>query len=152
MIFTALYICSKYVFIYSCKVFTYRKKKGSQQAIKLPIISPKIRVARFSFLRAILFFSLSGSLGFCTLFITSTGCAHIWPACTPNSPDLNFIDSVVIPSLSADSRDKSCNSLCLICCRLSSVCFILALWWVFRPNIGWHRRNFNGLTTAQRLT
>lgn len=42
------------------------KKNGNQQAIKDPIISPKIRVARFSFFLAILRFSLSGSLGFCT--------------------------------------------------------------------------------------
>lgn len=43
----------------------YRKKNGSQQAIKLPIIRPKIRVALFSFFLANLFFSLSGSLGLC---------------------------------------------------------------------------------------
>lgn len=41
----------------------YRKKKGSQQAMKLPMINPRISVALFSFFRANLFFSLSGSLG-----------------------------------------------------------------------------------------
>lgn len=39
----------------------YKKKKGNQQAMKLPMISPKIRVARRSFFRAILFFSFSAS-------------------------------------------------------------------------------------------
>lgn len=42
----------------------YRKKKGNQQAMKLPIIKPNINVALFSFFLAILLFSLSGSLGF----------------------------------------------------------------------------------------
>lgn len=41
----------------------YRKKNGSQQAMKLPIIKPRMRVALFSFFLANLFFSLSGSLG-----------------------------------------------------------------------------------------
>lgn len=44
----------------------YMKKNGSQHAIKEPIIRPRIRVARFSFFRAIRRFSRSGSLGFCT--------------------------------------------------------------------------------------
>lgn len=43
----------------------YKKKKGSQQAMKLPIINPRIKVALFSFFLANLFFSLSGSLGLC---------------------------------------------------------------------------------------
>lgn len=43
----------------------YKKKNGSQQAMKLPIINPKIKVALFSFFLANLFFSLSGSLGLC---------------------------------------------------------------------------------------
>ena len=43
----------------------YKKKNGSQQAMKLPIINPRIKVARFSFFLANLFFSLSGSLGLC---------------------------------------------------------------------------------------
>lgn len=43
----------------------YRKKNGSQQAMKLPIMSPRISVARFSFFLANRFFSLSGSLGLC---------------------------------------------------------------------------------------
>jgi len=42
----------------------YKKKNGSQQAMKLPMIRPRIRVARFSFFRAILRFSFSGSRGF----------------------------------------------------------------------------------------
>jgi len=39
----------------------YKKKKGSQQAIKLPIIKPRIRVARRSFFLAILLRSFSAS-------------------------------------------------------------------------------------------
>ena len=39
----------------------YKKKNGSQQAIKLPIINPRMRVARRSFFRAILFRSFSDS-------------------------------------------------------------------------------------------
>ena len=39
----------------------YRKKKGNQQAIKEPMIKPKISVARLSFFRAIRFFSFSAS-------------------------------------------------------------------------------------------
>jgi hypothetical protein len=41
----------------------YKKKNGSQHAIKLPMIRPNMRVARFSFFLAILRFSFSGSLG-----------------------------------------------------------------------------------------
>ena len=39
----------------------YKKKNGSQQAIKLPMINPRIRVARRSFFLAILFRSFSAS-------------------------------------------------------------------------------------------
>lgn len=42
------------------------QKKGSQQAMKDPMMRPRIRVARFSFLRARRRFSRSGSRGFCT--------------------------------------------------------------------------------------
>lgn len=42
----------------------YRKKNGNHDAIKLPIMRPRIRVARFSFFRAIRRFSFSGSRGF----------------------------------------------------------------------------------------
>lgn len=45
----------------------YKKKKGSQHAIKLPMINPNINVARFSFFLANLLFSLSGSRGLCGL-------------------------------------------------------------------------------------
>lgn len=41
----------------------YRKKNGSQQAMKLPMINPRMSVALFSFFLASLFFSLSGSRG-----------------------------------------------------------------------------------------
>lgn len=41
----------------------YKKKNGNQHAMKLPIIRPRINVARFSFFRASRFFSRSGSLG-----------------------------------------------------------------------------------------
>ena len=39
----------------------YKKKNGNQQAIKLPIIRPRINVALRSFFRAIRFFSFSAS-------------------------------------------------------------------------------------------
>ena len=39
----------------------YKKKNGNQQAIKLPIINPKINVALRSFFLAIRFFSFSAS-------------------------------------------------------------------------------------------
>ena len=39
----------------------YKKKNGNQQAIKLPIIRPRINVARRSFFLAIRFFSFSAS-------------------------------------------------------------------------------------------
>ena len=39
----------------------YRKKNGSQHRMKEPMISPRINVALFSFFRAILRFSRSGS-------------------------------------------------------------------------------------------
>lgn len=45
----------------------YKKKKGNQHAIKLPIMRPRISVALFSFFLAMRLFSLSGSLGFCIL-------------------------------------------------------------------------------------
>lgn len=44
----------------------YMKKKGNQHAMKEPIMSPRIKVALFSFFLAILLFSRSGSRGFCT--------------------------------------------------------------------------------------
>lgn len=45
----------------------YRKKKGNQQAMKLPMIRPSISVARLSFFRAILFFSFSASCSLVSL-------------------------------------------------------------------------------------
>lgn len=44
----------------------YMKKKGSQHAMNEPMISPKIRVALFSFCLAIRLFSRSGSFGLFT--------------------------------------------------------------------------------------
>lgn len=53
----------------------YRKKKGNQQAIKLPMIKPRISVARLSFLRAIRFFSFSAS---CSGVNLATGGTFCW--------------------------------------------------------------------------
>ncbi|KAI9584305.1 hypothetical protein GQX74_006200 [Glossina fuscipes] len=98
---------------------------GSQDAIKEPIIKPSMSVARFSFFRAIRRFSFSGSRDFCTLGMAGSSSA--------------FITSAVglLGSLTAFAAN-------------------LASFWrrllALRPKIGWQKRNFNGLTTAHRLT
>uniref|UniRef100_A0A1B0A8E4 Uncharacterized protein n=1 Tax=Glossina pallidipes TaxID=7398 RepID=A0A1B0A8E4_GLOPL len=98
---------------------------GSQDAIKEPIIKPSMRVARFSFLRAIRRFSFSGSRDFCTLGMAGSSSA--------------FITSAV----------GLLGSLTAFAANLASFWRrLLAL----RPKIGWQKRNFKGLTTAHRLT
>jgi hypothetical protein len=113
----------------------YKKKNGSQHAIKLPIIMPNIRVARFSFFLAIRRFSFSGSRGFG--FGSAGSISQLGVVVIGAGVTLGF--------------------------GLWFLCFLLPLlwWWLWSllvdfderlPNIGWHNRNFNGLTTAQRLT
>ena len=51
----------------------YKKKKGNQQAIKLPMIKPKINVALRSFFRAIAFFCFSASCSGVSLGTTIAG-------------------------------------------------------------------------------
>lgn len=100
----------------------YIKKNGSQHAIKEPIMSPRIKVALFSFFLAIRLFSLSGSLGFCTRGTTcsTTGLLSA-PLLSPLLPD--FFSSV--------RRFFECLA---------------------RPNIGLHNRNFNGFTAVHWAT
>lgn len=98
---------------------------------------PNMSVARFSFFLAIRRFSFSGSR---TLTFGSAG-------------SISQLGVVVMGAAA-------------FIFGLWFLCFLLPLlwWWLWwcwsllvafdmrLPNIGWHKRNFNGLTTAQRLT
>lgn len=76
-------------------------KKGSQQAMKEPMMSPKINVALFSFFRATLRFSRSGSRGFCTLGTTcSTINSSLWFFFLPS--DRRFL-GVLLPKIGLHS-------------------------------------------------
>lgn len=82
----------------------YMKKNGNQHAMNEPMINPRIRVALFSFFRAIRFFSRSGSLGFCMRGTTcSTIGSQLLPTCPVWSDLLRFF-AVRLPNIGLQKR------------------------------------------------
>uniref|UniRef100_A0A8W7PR39 Uncharacterized protein n=1 Tax=Anopheles coluzzii TaxID=1518534 RepID=A0A8W7PR39_ANOCL len=118
--------------------------------MKLPMISPRMSVARFSFLRAIRRFSFSGSRGFgfggragsSSLHALSVCLAAISCeiACWP--PGAASIGCVQLGALPRPACAPPWPAAFAFACRA----FALPL-----PKMGWQRRNLSGFTTAQRL-
>uniref|UniRef100_A0A182R0C1 Uncharacterized protein n=1 Tax=Anopheles farauti TaxID=69004 RepID=A0A182R0C1_9DIPT len=135
-------------------IAAHRKKNGSQQAMKLPMISPRMSVARFSFLRAIRRFSFSGSRGFG--FGGSAGSTSLQPAL---SACLAAAISCVIacwppPPPLEPPPPESIGVVQLLLPPRPPPPATFADWRAFAfplPKIGWQRRNLSGFTTAQRL-
>lgn len=97
-------------------------------------MSPRMRVARFSFLRAMRRFSRSGSRGFWTRGTVTP------PASWSRSLPLMLPPPPLPPPLPLDAAVLAASS--------ERRAFVPD----FFPKIGWHRRSLRGLTTAHRLT
>uniref|UniRef100_A0A182IUX8 Uncharacterized protein n=1 Tax=Anopheles atroparvus TaxID=41427 RepID=A0A182IUX8_ANOAO len=141
--------------------YATRKKNGSQQAMKLPMISPRMSVARFSFLRAIRRFSFSGSRGFgfgsagsSSLHVLSVCLAAIsceMPAAggPPPEPAPEPAPEPPVPAPSAP-EPASMGWVVQWLPRPAG----WPAWRAFAlplPKMGWQRRNLSGFTTAHRL-